>query len=63
MAIQTLELKEIYKYWHLSQKLEYMDPLLREEDPLIITRKGRSRNASEDGIIVIPGTVIRCPRK
>ena len=63
MARRTLELRKIYKYWHLPKKLEYVDLLLREENPLIITHKGRPRNTPEDGIVVISGTVIRRPRK
>ena len=63
MVKRTLELREIYKYQHLPQKLEYMDPLLKEEDSLIIIHKGRPYNTSKNGIIVIPGTVTRRPRK
>ena len=40
-----------------------MDPLLGEENPFIITRKGRPCNTPEDGIMVIPGTIIRRPCK
>ena len=61
VAIRTLELKEVCKYWHLFQKLEYVDPLLGEEDLLIVARRGRPRNTPEDGIMVIAGTVIRRP--
>ena len=63
MVKRTLELKEICKHWYLPQKLEYMDPLLGEEDPFIFTYKGRPYNTPEDGIVVIPDTVIRYPCK
>ena len=36
-----------------------MDPLLAEMDPRVVARRGRPRNAPEEGIVPPSGTVIR----
>ena len=59
VATRPLGLQDVCLYWRLPHKLEDVDPLLAEMDPRVVARRGRPRNAPEEGIVPPSGTVIR----
>ena len=59
VATRPLRLQDVCKYWRLPHRLKDVDLLLAEEDPRVVARRGRPRNASEEGIVPRSGTVIR----
>ena len=59
VATRPLRLQDVCKYWRLPHRLEDVDPLLGEMDPRVVARRGRPRNAPEEGIVPPSGTVIR----
>ena len=59
VATRPLGLADVCKYWHLPQRLEEVDPLLGEEDPRVVARRGRPRNDAEENIVPPAGIVIR----
>ena len=62
VATRPLQLHEVCRYWRLPQALEEVDPLLAEEDPRVVARKGRPRNAPEEGIVPDRNVAVRRPR-
>ena len=58
IATRPLRLQDVCKYWRLPHRLKDVDPLLAEEDPRVVARTGRPRNAPEEGILPPSGTVI-----
>ena len=59
VATRPLGLQDVCLYWRLPHRLEDVDPLLAEMDPRVVARRGRPRNAPEEGIVPPLGTVIR----
>ena len=59
VATRPLQLNEVCTYWCLPQPLEAVNPLLAEEDPRVVARRGRPRNEPEEGIVPNRNTVVR----
>ena len=59
VATRPLGLRDVCLYWRLPHRLEDVDPLLAEMDPRVVARRRRPRNAPEEGIVPLSGTVIR----